>query len=111
MMACLSTFNEFKNCLRRNNLESDYFERVFSRQISIDDDEYLLIIVTAYDEVFQLQADIHKTVEMLKAMDWKKGYPKRERFFHHCRNNWIEPLTNEDFREFEEFDYAYDFDF
>ncbi|TNV73678.1 hypothetical protein FGO68_gene10084 [Halteria grandinella] len=104
MMEQLSTFNEFKNCLRKDNLESVYFESVFKEQLSTDDDEYLLIIVSAYDEIFQLQADIHKTVEMLKAMGWKQGYIKRERFFHHCRHNWIEPLTNEDFIEFEEFE-------
>ncbi|TNV83310.1 hypothetical protein FGO68_gene4308 [Halteria grandinella] len=99
MMEQLQTFNEFKNCLRQDNLDSSYFERVFNQQMSIDDDEYLLIIVSAYDEVFQLQADIHKTVKMLKAMGQEKRTTlKRERFFYHSRHNWMQPLRDEDFR-------------
>ncbi|TNV73612.1 hypothetical protein FGO68_gene8233 [Halteria grandinella] len=91
MMEWVSTFNEFKNCLRKQKLDSSYFERVFNRQMLIDDDEYLGIIVNAYDEVFQLSADIDKTVTILKAMDSdKRKTLKRERFFHHCRNNWID---------------------
>ncbi|TNV73504.1 hypothetical protein FGO68_gene2683 [Halteria grandinella] len=89
MMEWVSTFNEFKNCLRKYNLlDSSYFERVFNEQMRIDDDEYLRIIVSAYDEVFKLSADIHKTVTVLKAMtDEEMKTLKRERFFHHCRNN------------------------
>ncbi|TNV83091.1 hypothetical protein FGO68_gene16084 [Halteria grandinella] len=96
----LLTFNEFKNCLRKDKLNSSYYEKVFNWQLSIDDNEYLRNIVSAYDEVFQLQADIDKTITMLKAMDRNKRETlKRERFFHHCRHNWIEPLTKEDFKE------------
>ncbi|TNV83446.1 hypothetical protein FGO68_gene2223 [Halteria grandinella] len=90
MMEYLQTFNEFKNCLREDDLDSDYYDRVFNEQILIDDDEYLHIIVTAYDEVFQLQSDIQKTVEMLKTRDWKQSALTKERFFHYCRHNWIE---------------------
>ncbi|TNV83515.1 hypothetical protein FGO68_gene16800 [Halteria grandinella] len=107
-MKYLATFNEFKNCLRIDNLDSHYFERVFNYQMSTYDDEYLRIIVTAYDEVFQLQADIHNTVTILMGMTWEqRSTLKRERFFHHCRNNWIEPLTqdflvSEESEEYEE---------
>ncbi|TNV83307.1 hypothetical protein FGO68_gene14314 [Halteria grandinella] len=97
LMECLSTFNEFKNCLRIDSLDSDYFESVFNWQMYPHDDEYLRIIVTAYDEAFQLQADIDNTVTMLKGMEWEMRSLKREGFFHHCRHNWIDPLTNEDF--------------
>ncbi|TNV83339.1 hypothetical protein FGO68_gene8412 [Halteria grandinella] len=105
MFEQLQTFNEFKNCLRKDELDSSYFERVFNLQLSTGVDEYLLIIVSAYDEVFQLSADIDKTVTILMAMNWRKReFLKRERFFHHCRHNWMEPLTNEDFKEHEESD-------
>ncbi|TNV83344.1 hypothetical protein FGO68_gene6072 [Halteria grandinella] len=109
MMECLSTFNEFKNFLRIEKQDSDYFENLFYFQMSTDDDEYLRIIVTAYDEVFQLQADIHNTVTILKAMGWKKRRTlKRERFFDHCRHNWIKPiimrpLENEEFQQSNEY--------
>ncbi|TNV73576.1 hypothetical protein FGO68_gene4647 [Halteria grandinella] len=97
MMEQHQTFNEFKNCLRIDELDSSYFERVFNKQVRIDDDEYLRIIVSAYDQVFQLSADIDKTVTMLKGMTNEERYTlKRERFFHHCRQNWEEPLRDED---------------
>ncbi|TNV83234.1 hypothetical protein FGO68_gene4072 [Halteria grandinella] len=100
MIKWLSTFNEFKNCLRKDNLDSSYFEKVFNKQIEFNfTSEHLSFIVSGYNEVFQLSADIHKTVTMLKAMtDQQKETLKRERFFHHCKNNWIEPLCDEDFK-------------
>ncbi|TNV83283.1 hypothetical protein FGO68_gene5398 [Halteria grandinella] len=97
MMEQLQTFNEFKNCLRKDELDSSYFEKVFNKQISINDDEYLRIVVSAHDEVFQLQADVCKTVTMLQAMtDEEKKSLKREKFFHHCTQNWLQPLSDED---------------
>ncbi|TNV82756.1 hypothetical protein FGO68_gene11752 [Halteria grandinella] len=99
MMEQLQTFNEFKRCLRKEELDSSYFESVFNRQMNTDDYEYMRIIVSAYDEAFQLQADVVKTVIILKAMDRKKRTTlKRERFFHHCRHNWLHPLSEEDFK-------------
>ncbi|TNV83433.1 hypothetical protein FGO68_gene3584 [Halteria grandinella] len=98
----LSTFNEFKDFLRKYKLGLSYIERVFYWQMDTDDDEYLRIIVSAYDEVFQLSADIDQTVIMIKAMtDQERKTLLRERFFYHCKHNWIEPLTDEDFKGYE----------
>ncbi|TNV74666.1 hypothetical protein FGO68_gene12051 [Halteria grandinella] len=103
MMEQLQTFNEFANCNRKDELDFDYFESVFNEQISINDDEYLRIIVSAYDQVFQLLADVDKTVTMLKSLsNQERKTLKRERFFYHCRHNWMSPLSHEDFREEDE---------
>ncbi|TNV83495.1 hypothetical protein FGO68_gene10285 [Halteria grandinella] len=99
-MEQLSSFNEFKNCLRQDKLDAAYFDKVFNHQITNSTDaQYLHIIVSAYDEVFKLQADIQKTVIILKAMtSQERKSIKRETFFHQCRNNWMQPLTYEDLK-------------
>ncbi|TNV83255.1 hypothetical protein FGO68_gene7554 [Halteria grandinella] len=99
MIEYLATFNGFKNSLKYlSKLGSVYFEYVFNEHMSVIDDEYMRIIVSAYDEVFHLQTDIDKTVAMLRGIsDKDRKLLKREQFFQHCRNNWMEPLSSEDF--------------
>ncbi|TNV83200.1 hypothetical protein FGO68_gene4139 [Halteria grandinella] len=102
LMEQLSTFKEFENCLRQAKLEqTNQFDLVFNDQIALSTDyEYLRIIVSAYDEVFNLGADIDKTVTILKGMTQKQRKTiKRDRFFHHCRHNWVYPIMNEDYRQ------------
>ncbi|TNV83372.1 hypothetical protein FGO68_gene6842 [Halteria grandinella] len=104
LMEQLSTFNEFHNSIRNKRIEADHFDRVFNYQMAESaDTKYLRIIVRAYDEVFNLKADIHRTVTKLKEMTQQQRETiKRARFFHHCKQNWISPLTDKDFREEEE---------
>ncbi|TNV83711.1 hypothetical protein FGO68_gene812 [Halteria grandinella] len=105
MIDKISTFKEFQHCLiniANNKIKTfSHFDQVFNNQISMStNQDYLHIIVSAYDEVFQLGANIDKAVAKLKGMtaDQRKKI-KRQSFFNHCRSNWMSPLTSQDFND------------
>ncbi|TNV73444.1 hypothetical protein FGO68_gene12658 [Halteria grandinella] len=73
--------------------KQSHFEKVFSCHIAKDNDELLRIIVSKYDEVFQLGGNVEKTIAALKGMTkQEKEAMKRERYFQCCRENWQSSL-------------------
>ncbi|TNV83043.1 hypothetical protein FGO68_gene12572 [Halteria grandinella] len=98
----LSTFNEFQHCLIslsdkfNEKLEAYRFDRVFNYQLN--DHRNLRIILSTYDEVFQLGGNIDQAVTMVKEMtkDQRKRI-KRQSYFEHCKQNWKQPLNSEDY--------------
>ncbi|TNV82950.1 hypothetical protein FGO68_gene359 [Halteria grandinella] len=91
----LSTFQEAQYCIEKINRRQiseikGYYDKVFQKQITQnDDDEYLRIILTAYDEVFQLGGNIDQALVGIKTMSQEqRKIFKRKEYFNRCKNNW-----------------------
>ncbi|TNV82900.1 hypothetical protein FGO68_gene2580 [Halteria grandinella] len=98
----LSTFEEAKGSIEKINNRKisqieGYYDKVFQKQITQnDDDEYLSIILTAYDIAFQLGGNIDQALVGIKAMpkEQRKNL-KREEYFNKCKNNWQLSVTHQ----------------
>ncbi|TNV83286.1 hypothetical protein FGO68_gene7359 [Halteria grandinella] len=95
MVDQLSAFEELQYFidninLRENSEVQNFYDKVFQNQIALsDDDEYLRIILTAYDEVFHLGGNIDKALIGIKIMSQlQREQFNRESYFQSCKNNW-----------------------
>ncbi|TNV83101.1 hypothetical protein FGO68_gene13980 [Halteria grandinella] len=104
MLDQMANFNEFNRCIEnllKSKLFPKHFDKVFNYQlVQSVDDEYLRIIVSTYDEVFQLGGNINQAITIIKGMTQReKQQIKRQSYFDHCKQNWETPLTTEDFNQ------------
>ncbi|TNV83329.1 hypothetical protein FGO68_gene15782 [Halteria grandinella] len=119
MLDQLAYFDEFQGCLGNmadlgnsqhfEKLYPYHFQKVFNSQLKdIDDEEYLLIIVSTYDEVFELGGNITQTINMLKGMTQEQRQTlKRRQYFYHCKENWKNSLSQKDFYQENEIEHYY----
>ncbi|TNV83571.1 hypothetical protein FGO68_gene16951 [Halteria grandinella] len=96
----LSTFEEAKLFIENKSNHKireneSYYDRVFQNQITQNqDDQYLRIILTVYDEVFQLGGNIDQALVGIKLMSQEQRKNlKREEYFKRCKNNWQLSVT------------------
>ncbi|TNV83331.1 hypothetical protein FGO68_gene4069 [Halteria grandinella] len=102
MLHLIETFSEFEQCLKK--LETykgfksysknyiTYFDDVFECQMVYNfNDEYLRIIVSSYDEAFELGGNVEETITRIKIMSDQERFEiaqDRDRYFDLCRANW-----------------------
>ncbi|TNV83108.1 hypothetical protein FGO68_gene1316 [Halteria grandinella] len=96
MLDQIQTFDEFLSCLDNicpdKKIGTFYFDKVFSLQLcDVEDEEYLRIIVSTYDEAFQIGANVEQTIIMLKAMTQEERSTIRKPF---CFELWIYKEAN-----------------
>ncbi|TNV73840.1 hypothetical protein FGO68_gene9110 [Halteria grandinella] len=105
MMDQISVFDEFLQVLLKFSdpkiyyLQASHFDRVFNYQLAqCADSEYLRIVLSSYDEAFQLGGNVDQAVTQVKGMTQVKLQTiKRQSYFNACKQNWSTPLTPEDF--------------
>ncbi|TNV83230.1 hypothetical protein FGO68_gene6975 [Halteria grandinella] len=87
-----SQFNKFEASIFEKACyhQASHFEKVYYHHFNkIDDNEYLRVIVSTYDEVFQLGGNVESTITILKRLKREeRENMDRERYFSHCRDNW-----------------------
>ncbi|TNV82993.1 hypothetical protein FGO68_gene3749 [Halteria grandinella] len=89
----LAYFEEFEACICNaptnvKKFDASHFEQAFKNQLDYLDEENLLILMSTYDEVFQLGSNAEHMLAVLKGMNkTQRKKMTKQSFFQMCRRN------------------------